>query len=152
MRGATLSCVTLQCVATARRDNCTELSLQRVSGQEPNNSARQETMVSCASNFFTVPKFHAETPHQRSALKRYDKMYFILNLYHVSFACPQSGDVIQMPVPSSFNDVTEERWLRDFVGWVWYEREVYVPWVWSDPQIRVVLRFESVHYYCKVVR
>ena len=32
-------------------------------------------------------------------------------------------DVIDMPVPSSYNDITTDQELRDHVGWVWYERE-----------------------------
>ncbi|XP_029650975.1 beta-glucuronidase isoform X1 [Octopus sinensis] len=56
----------------------------------------------------------------------------------------QNGDVITMPVPASYNDITQERRLRDFVGWVWYDREFFV-----DPQWKlktVHLRFDSVHY------
>jgi len=56
-----------------------------------------------------------------------------------------------MPVPSSYNDITEERWLRDFVGWVWYEKVFYVPPSWNATPKRVVLRFDSVSYRCKVV-
>lgn len=56
-----------------------------------------------------------------------------------------------MPVPSSYNDITEERWLRDFIGWVWYEKAFYVPPSWITTPKRVILRFESVFYHCKVV-
>ena len=56
-----------------------------------------------------------------------------------------------MPVPSSYNDITQDRALRDFVGWVWYDREVYVPKIWKSEEIRVVLRFESAHYNTLVV-
>ncbi|KAL9981810.1 hypothetical protein ACROYT_G010565 [Oculina patagonica] len=64
------------------------------------------------------------------------------------FAKPlwQTGEVIPMPVPSSYNDITQDRALRDFIGWVWYDREVYAPKTWKSDQIRVVLRFESAHY------
>ena len=64
----------------------------------------------------------------------------------------QSGEVIPMPVPSSFNDITEDRSLRDFVGWVWYEKEVYVPRSWENNTTRVVLRFEATNYHTIVVR
>lgn len=64
----------------------------------------------------------------------------------------QVGDVLAMPVPSSYNDVTEDRWLRDFVGWVWYEKVFYVPSSWKSTSKRVVLRFDNVFYRCKVVR
>lgn len=64
------------------------------------------------------------------------------------FAKPlwQSGSVIPMPVPSSYNDITEDRKLRDFIGWVWYEKEVYVPRSWETNTTRVVLRFDSANY------
>ena len=57
-----------------------------------------------------------------------------------------------MPVPSSYNDITEDRKLRDFIGWVWYEKEVYVPRSWETNTTRVVLRFESANYNTIVVR
>lgn len=55
-----------------------------------------------------------------------------------------------MPVPSSYNDVTEDRNLRDFVGWVWYDREFYVASDWAANR-RIVLRFDSAHYNTVVV-
>ena len=56
-----------------------------------------------------------------------------------------------MAVPSSFNDVTQDDALRKFVGWVWYDRIVYPPKSWQTENLRVVLRFESVHYNAIVV-
>lgn len=57
-----------------------------------------------------------------------------------------------MPVPASYNDVTQDPSLRDFIGWVWYEREVTVPTRWiTDDRLRVVLRVGSAHYYSVVV-
>ncbi|XP_021357911.1 beta-glucuronidase-like isoform X2 [Mizuhopecten yessoensis] len=50
-----------------------------------------------------------------------------------------------MPVPSSYNDITQDKSLRDFIGWVWYDREFYVPSSWLGQ--RVILRLESVRYY-----
>ena len=64
----------------------------------------------------------------------------------------QSGDTIPMPVPSSFNDITQNVSLRDFIGWVWYDREFWVPKSWLDGKTRVMLRFESAHYNSVVVR
>ncbi|KAK6967780.1 beta-glucuronidase [Biomphalaria glabrata] len=58
----------------------------------------------------------------------------------------ETGPVIDMPVPSSFNDVTEDKSLRDFVGWVWYDRSFYVTSGWASGK-RVVLRFDSAHYF-----
>ena len=51
-----------------------------------------------------------------------------------------------MPVPSSFNDITQNVTLRDFIGWVWYDREFWVPKAWTDGSTRIMLRFESAHY------
>lgn len=60
----------------------------------------------------------------------------------------ESGPVIDMPVPASYNDITQDPTLRDFVGWVWYEREVVVPSRWiTDEGTRIVLRVGSAHYY-----
>lgn len=61
-----------------------------------------------------------------------------------------------MPVPSSYNDITQNSTLRDFVGWAWYDRQVWVPGSWlddslSDARLRIMLRFESAHYNALVV-
>lgn len=65
---------------------------------------------------------------------------------------PQTGPVIDMPVPASYNDITQDPTLRDFIGWVWYEREVVVPSRWiADKGTRVVIRVGSAHYYSVVV-
>ncbi|CAB1316879.1 unnamed protein product [Coregonus sp. 'balchen'] len=54
----------------------------------------------------------------------------------------ETGPVIDMPVPASYNDITQDPRLRDFIGWVWYEREVLVPSRWlSGEGTRVVLRW-----------
>lgn len=50
----------------------------------------------------------------------------------------------RMPVPSSFNDITEKVELRDFFGWAWYDRKWFVPKSWRNG--RVLLRFGSVNY------
>ncbi|XP_036081513.1 beta-glucuronidase isoform X2 [Rousettus aegyptiacus] len=63
----------------------------------------------------------------------------------------QSGPTLDMPVPSSFNDVGQDWQLRGFVGWVWYEREASLPQRWTqDLGTRVVLRIGSAHYYAIV--
>ena len=61
----------------------------------------------------------------------------------------QTGRTFRMPVPSSYNDINADKSLRDFVGWVWYDREVFVDSGWANR--RVVLRFDSAHYYARVV-
>lgn len=63
----------------------------------------------------------------------------------------ESGPTLDMPVPSSFNDITQEARLRDFIGWVWYEREAVLPQRWTqDTDTRVVLRINSAHYHTVV--
>uniref|UniRef100_A0A8D0CSV2 Beta-glucuronidase n=1 Tax=Sander lucioperca TaxID=283035 RepID=A0A8D0CSV2_SANLU len=63
----------------------------------------------------------------------------------------ETGPVIDMPGPASYNDITQDPTLRDFIGWVWYEREVVVPARWiADEGTRVVLRVGSAHYYSVV--
>lgn len=57
-------------------------------------------------------------------------------------------DTIPMPVPASYNDLTEDLRLRDHVGGVWYERTFFVPEDWKDR--RIVLRFGSVTHHGKV--
>lgn len=54
-----------------------------------------------------------------------------------------------MPVPASYNDITEDPTLRDHVGTVWYDRKFFVPYAWKDQ--RVWIRFGSVHYEAIVV-
>lgn len=56
----------------------------------------------------------------------------------------ESTSVIDMPVPSSYNDILEDEKLRDHVGTVWYERKFFVPKSWQSQ--RVWIRFGSVHY------
>uniref|UniRef100_A0A2H8U010 Beta-glucuronidase n=3 Tax=Melanaphis sacchari TaxID=742174 RepID=A0A2H8U010_9HEMI len=56
------------------------------------------------------------------------------------------GDYWKMPVPSSYNDVSTNSTIRDYVGWAWYQYEFYVPKRWTDDQLNVFLRFSSVHF------
>ncbi|KAA0189204.1 hypothetical protein HAZT_HAZT011763 [Hyalella azteca] len=57
-----------------------------------------------------------------------------------------TGTVIAMAVPSSYNEVTEDKNIREHVGWAWYDTQFYVPARWQDEKKRVVLRFGSVTY------
>ena len=56
-----------------------------------------------------------------------------------------------MPVPSSYNDITQNATIRDFIGWAWYDRNFWLPEAMLDEKTRIVLRFESAHYYTIVV-
>ena len=71
-------------------------------------------------------------------------------MFKLPYIALQTGAVIPMPVPSSYNDVTNNKTIRDFVGWAWYDREFYVDQAWDDKR-RVVLRIDSAHYYTIVV-
>ena len=61
----------------------------------------------------------------------------------------QTGIVMSMPVPSSFNDITTDASLQNFVGWVWYDRIFYIANEWKKK--RIVLRIDSAHYNAIVV-
>lgn len=80
----------------------------------------------------------------------FDQISWILSIaiwrYHTF---PQVGKVIQMPVPSSYNDITTSREIRDHVGAVWYQRLFFVPSTWQEQ--RVFVRFGSVNYLAQVV-
>ncbi|XP_073521048.1 beta-glucuronidase isoform X2 [Phyllobates terribilis] len=54
-----------------------------------------------------------------------------------------------MPVPASYNDITQDIGLRNFIGWVWYDKEVWVPRRWLEDLAsnRIVLRVGSAHYF-----
>ena len=43
--------------------------------------------------------------------------------------------VLQMPVPSSYNDITQDRSLRDLLGLVWYERDFFALCATVDPAL-----------------
>ncbi|MDA8374497.1 MAG: beta-glucuronidase [Actinomycetota bacterium] len=58
------------------------------------------------------------------------------------------SDPILMPVPSSYNDVTQDARLRDHVGDVWYERKFRVPISWRDR--RLVVRVGSACHHASV--
>ncbi|ESO87621.1 hypothetical protein LOTGIDRAFT_166508 [Lottia gigantea] len=57
----------------------------------------------------------------------------------------KTGPVIPMAVPSSYNDITADKNIRDFVGWAWYDTEFFISKDWANR--RIVLRFDSAHYY-----
>ncbi|MBC7319550.1 beta galactosidase jelly roll domain-containing protein, partial [bacterium] len=46
-------------------------------------------------------------------------------------------DTILMPVPSSYNDITQDPQIRDHIGMVWYETEFFIPKSWQNRRIFV---------------
>ena len=57
-----------------------------------------------------------------------------------------------MPVPSSFNDVTQKKEVRDHIGWVWYETSFWTPARWKTDAKNIFIRFGSANYFAVVVR
>ncbi len=46
-------------------------------------------------------------------------------------------ETIPMPVPSSYNEITQDPKIRDFIGDVWYERSFFVPESWKNRTIYI---------------
>nr|XP_006641056.1 PREDICTED: beta-glucuronidase [Lepisosteus oculatus] len=89
-----------------------------------------------------VWKFRADFSDSRNA--GFEEQWFKRRL-------EETGPVSDMPVPASFNDMSQDPRLRDFIGWVWYEREAWIPGRWLvDRGQRVVLRVGSAHYFSVV--
>ncbi|XP_067936810.1 beta-glucuronidase-like [Watersipora subatra] len=80
--------------------------------------------------------FRADNSTSRN--QGFDEEWFLASLR-------KSGPVIPMPVPASYNDITTDHKLRDFIGWVWYETEFYVSKDWFTDK-KIFLRFGSAHY------
>jgi beta-glucuronidase len=57
-------------------------------------------------------------------------------------------DAREMAVPASFNDVTADRSVRDYVGDIWYQRTVRIPRGWGGQ--RIALYFESATHRATV--
>lgn len=57
-------------------------------------------------------------------------------------------DDLEMPVPASYNDITTDVALRNHIGLVWYERDIFVSETWTGK--RIVLRFGSVTHHAHV--
>ncbi|XP_059480169.1 beta-glucuronidase-like isoform X2 [Neocloeon triangulifer] len=60
------------------------------------------------------------------------------------------GEVILMPVPSSYNDITQDAIIRDQIGVVWYQKCEFLPRRFTDSSRRVVLHFGSVNFRAAV--
>ncbi len=68
--------------------------------------------------------------------------------YHKHWYKNGLKDYELMPVPASYNDITVEARLRDFVGDVWYEKKTIVPKQWKDENI--FIRIGSASHNSKV--
>jgi beta-glucuronidase len=55
---------------------------------------------------------------------------------------------ILMPVPASYNDITQDITLRDYVGKVWYRKRVFIPNNWREK--RVFIRIGSAAHFSEV--
>lgn len=42
-----------------------------------------------------------------------------------------------IPVPSSYNDLFADKKIREHVGYVWYERDFYLPLEWKDMDVNI---------------
>lgn len=62
----------------------------------------------------------------------------------------KTGPTIPMPVPASYNDITQDKAIRDHVGIVWYDRTFYVPHTWNSNVTKIWLRFGGVNYAAEV--
>uniref|UniRef100_A0A1B6D188 Beta-glucuronidase n=1 Tax=Clastoptera arizonana TaxID=38151 RepID=A0A1B6D188_9HEMI len=61
----------------------------------------------------------------------------------------EDDDCMEMPVPSSFNDITTNKTIRDFLGVVWYQRTFFIPKSWFGKK-KIIIHFGSVHYLTNV--
>ena len=57
-------------------------------------------------------------------------------------------DTIPMPVPASYNDITQDPEIRDHIGNVWYERNFFIPLSWEEK--RIFLRVGSASHKARV--
>jgi beta-glucuronidase len=55
---------------------------------------------------------------------------------------------MEMPVPASYNDITQDVAVRDHIGWVWYQREFYAGAELCDK--KVMLRVDAAAHKAKV--
>jgi len=55
---------------------------------------------------------------------------------------------LEAAVPASYNDQFADAAIRDHVGWVYYQRDVYVPRGWAGE--RILVRFDSATHAARV--
>lgn len=115
-------------------------------------SPQQDQDVGFREKWYTQPLDKVDLKLQNR--RRYVIHFLTLrNFGWKLFLLQQTGDVIPMPVPSSFNDITQNTSLRDYLGWVWYDTEFFVPERWRNSSfLRTSLYFGSAHYNAMVVR
>lgn len=63
------------------------------------------------------------------------------------WSAPLPG-TLDVAVPASYNDLFLDAKIRDHVGWVWYQRDVFVPRGWGDRD--TVMRFDAATHHGKV--
>jgi beta-glucuronidase len=54
-------------------------------------------------------------------------------------------NTIMMPVPASYNDITQKKEIRDHIGDVWYEKTFFIPYSWQNK--RIVMRVDSATHF-----
>ncbi|KAJ5420460.1 hypothetical protein N7465_002979 [Penicillium sp. CMV-2018d] len=64
------------------------------------------------------------------------------------WTAPFPRGALECPVPASYNDIFVDRDIHDHVGWVYYQRDVFVPKGWSKEQYFV--RAESATHHGRI--
>ncbi|KAJ5158805.1 uncharacterized protein N7500_008456 [Penicillium coprophilum] len=64
------------------------------------------------------------------------------------WTAPFPKNALECPVPASYNDIFVDRDIHDHVGWVYYQRDVFVPKGWSKEQYFV--RAESATHHGRI--
>ena len=65
---------------------------------------------------------------ETSSLSIYRDLHVLTYIVHLK----DGLNIVDMPVPSSFNDISTSAKFRDFVGWAWYFRTFFVPQSWQQ--------------------
>ncbi|KAJ9578315.1 hypothetical protein L9F63_005460 [Diploptera punctata] len=103
-------------------------------------------VFSLAQSTFSVGILYPQQSESREVLSLDGLWKFYLNPNESSEFPTTETEWIQMPVPSSYNDITVNSTIRDHVGWAWYKRTFFAPKHWSTEKQTVFVRFGSVHY------
>ena len=108
-------------------------------------------MTKAARSVRNCPKREDETPTRE--IKKLDGLWaFSLDRENCGIDQRWWESALQesraIAVPGSFNDQFADADIRNYVGNVWYQREVFIPKGWAGQ--RIVLRFDAVTHYGKV--